>query len=170
MKYLSVALAGILFLACNQPSTKNQQASSAGDDTALSKNFNAFLDDYYQQNLKLFPLNATQIGDERYDDLLYADFTDSYRAGVKNFDGEYLDKLSKYNRDQLNENDQLSYDILKYTLAMDSAGMKFHDNYFPFDQFNGIPLVMGEFGTGSGDQPFKTVKNYENWLEQNLCV
>ena len=37
--------------------------------------------------------------------------------------------------------------------------------YMPFNQFEGIPLFLGQMGSGSGIQPFKTVEDYQNWIE-----
>jgi uncharacterized protein (DUF885 family) len=36
----------------------------------------------------------------------------------------------------------------------------------PFAQFFSVPLTMGQLGNGNGNQPFKTVKDYDNWLER----
>ncbi|MEJ7684687.1 MAG: DUF885 family protein [Segetibacter sp.] len=44
--------------------------------------------------------------------------------------------------------------------------MSFTDNYIPFQQFWGLPLTMGQFGSGDGNQPFKTVKDYEDWISR----
>jgi hypothetical protein len=49
------------------------------------KNLNQILDDYYEERLIYFPLEATAIADSRYNDKLYADFTDSYREKLKTF-------------------------------------------------------------------------------------
>ena len=38
--------------------------------------------------------------------------------------------------------------------------------YIPFNQFGGIPLWMGQAGSGDGSQPFKTVADYDNWLKR----
>ncbi|HUM46512.1 MAG TPA: DUF885 domain-containing protein, partial [Chitinophagales bacterium] len=34
----------------------------------------------------------------------------------------------------------------------------------PINQFWSLTLTMGQLGSGTGNQPFKTVKDYENWL------
>jgi uncharacterized protein (DUF885 family) len=47
---------------------------------------------------------------------------------------------------------------------MSIEGLSFHDNYIPFQQFWGLPLTMGQLGSGDGFQPFKTEKDYTNWL------
>ena len=43
---------------------------------------------------------------------------------------------------------------------------KQHFEYMPFDQFNSLPLIMGQLGSGEGMQPFKTVKDYNRWLKR----
>jgi len=49
---------------------------------------------------------------------------------------------------------------------MSLEGLSFHDNYMPFQQFWGLPLTMGQLGSGTGNQPFKTVKDYDDWLSR----
>jgi uncharacterized protein (DUF885 family) len=36
----------------------------------------------------------------------------------------------------------------------------------PFQQFWALPLTLGQMGSGTGSQPFKTVSDYENWLKR----
>ena len=50
-----------------------------------SEQLNDLFDRYYEDKLKLFPLEATSIGDKRYNDLLPVDFTDSYRIKLSEF-------------------------------------------------------------------------------------
>lgn len=161
---LSVIVIALTFSSCKRTSSGQNDKMNA--DTAANVSFNKMLDQYYEDRLKFFPLEATAIGDARYDDRLYADFTEGYRAKLKAYYRQYLDSLQNYNRDQLKENDQISYDILKYELTTSIEGLQFHTNYFPLDQFNGVHLEMGKLGTGTGNQPFKTVENYENWLKR----
>ncbi len=158
-------LCSVVF-ACKQQPSSQAQNERMNNDTAANASFNRMLDSYYEDRLKLNPLEATAIGDERYNDKLYADFTDDFRIRLKTFYQQYLDSLLHYDRMTLNDNDQISYDILKYELNTDIAGLQFPINYFPFDQFNGIHILMGELGTGSGNQPFKSVKNYDDWLKR----
>ena len=48
-----------------------------------NKELLSFFKIYSEASLKLFPFKATSIGDSRYNDLLFADFTNSYRATLK---------------------------------------------------------------------------------------
>lgn len=161
--FFSVLL-GICF-SCRQ-SSSIRESNEDGNDTISNAAFNKMLDQYYEDRLRLFPLEATAIGDERYNSKLYVDFADSYRLQLKSWLQQYLDSLRQYNRAVLNENDQISFDILKYGLTTDLEGLQFPINFYPFDQFNGVHIAMGQLGTGTGNQPFKTVKDYEDWLKR----
>jgi len=133
---------------------------------AENKTFSAMCEQYYQDGLKLNPLNATYIGDERYNDLLANDGSQAYIKEYKSFNERYLDSLTKYKRDDLNANDRLSFDDLKDQLEINLEGLKYHPEYLPFNQMFALPLTIGQLGSGTGAQPFKTVKDYEDWLKR----
>lgn len=124
----------------------------------------ALFDKYYEERLQLFPLEATSVGDDRYNDKLYADFTDSYRKKLKDFYSRYLIYAEKFSNKTLNENDKLNHEIFTHELDMYVEGLALKDNYMPANQFYGLPITMGQLGSGEGNQPFKTVKDYNNWL------
>ena len=139
-----------------------------------NKEFGLVLDAYYNDRMKFYPVEATQNGDYRFNDQLPISFTDSYLDTLRNFYAGYLDQVLVFNRDKLNQNDQISYDIIVRQLKLDMEGIDLHlvvDNvtqpnvqYMPFTQFEGIPIFLGEMGSGTGIQPFKTVQDYNNWI------
>jgi uncharacterized protein (DUF885 family) len=140
-----------------------------------NKELAALLDKYYDERMQLFPLEATINGDNRFNDELPIDFTDAYRAKLKDFYSKYLSEINEFDRDHLNDNDKISYDILKYELQTDLQGLSLHymassgtpdNDLIPFDQFWGLPLTLGQMGNGSGSQPFKTVQDYDNWIKR----
>ena len=135
-----------------------------------NKELSALLDKYYEERLQLFPLEATSIGDNRYNDKLYIDFTDSYRLKQKEFYNRYLIYITKFERDALNDNDKLSFDAFKREMEINIEGLKFHDNYFPLNQFASAHLTFGQLGSGSVIQPFKTVKDYDDWLQRMAVI
>jgi len=159
MKKIAVALVLMGVVAgCKQ---KDKTTASAGD-TKLNKLFVQYYGDY----LKLNPFTATYAGDDRFNDLLPNDGSAAYIQSVKTFDKQYLDSLSKYDPAKLDENDKLSYDILKDELEMSLEGYNYHFEYLPFNQMTSLPLMMAQLGSGTGAQPFKTVKDYDNWLKR----
>lgn len=131
-----------------------------------NQNFAALCEQYYQEGLKLNPLSATFAGDERYNDLLPNDGSQAYRDAYRSFNQKFLDSLSHYDRASLNANDQLSFDFLQDELNVNKEGMKYHFEYLPFNQMFALPLTIGQLGSGTGAQPFKTVKNYDDWLKR----
>jgi uncharacterized protein (DUF885 family) len=158
-KLLFLLLVSYFIMACNQ--TDKPAAS-----TESNKELADFFEKYHEELLQLYPLAATLEGDNRYNDLLPVDFTDSYRKKTKDFYQNYLDQLKKFDKDKLNDKDKLSYDIFKYTMDLNIEGYKFPDNYIPFNQFYALPISLGQFGSGEGVQPFKTVKDYDDWLKR----
>src|SRR5215510_15995686 len=150
-----------LVMACNQNEKKPAEAAAVvANNKELAEMFKLFHEDF----LRLNPLSATVEGDARYNDQLPLDFTDAYRDKLKSFYQSYLGELKKFNRDSLNESDKLSYDIFEYTMNINIESFQFPDNYMPFNQYSGMHLIMGQFASGSSAQPFKTVKDYDNWM------
>lgn len=155
-KIVVAVFAILLFTACklsNNNATKEPNTELA-----------ALFDQYFAERMQLFPLESTTNGDSLYNDKLYADFTDSRRATIKAFYKRYQTLLSKFDPDALNENDKISYNIFKYEMESSLKGLSFNDNLIPANQFWSLPLTLGQLGSGDGSQPFKTVKDYDNWL------
>ena len=76
------------------------------------------LENYYNERMQLLPLEATANGDTRYNNLLPADFTDSYRSKLKDFFTRYKNAIGKFDPATLNENDKKSYLIFTYEMDM----------------------------------------------------
>ena len=134
------------------------------------------LNDYYKERMKYYPVEATQNGDTSYNDQLPVDFTDGYMDTLRNFYSRYLDKVLVFERDKLNDNDQISYDIFTREMKINLEGLDLHLDistvwmpniqYIPFTQFEGLPIFLGQMGSGSGIQPFNTVTDYDNWIKR----
>ncbi|MBK5286749.1 MAG: DUF885 domain-containing protein, partial [Bacteroidia bacterium] len=99
----------------------------------------------------------------RYNDQLPCDISDSYREIIKSFYQRYLEEISKFNRDELKGQDVLSYDVFKREMKIQLEGLSFNDNLIPINQFWGMHLTFAQLGSGAGNQPFKTVKDYEDF-------
>jgi uncharacterized protein (DUF885 family) len=155
MKKIGMLLGAVALLAaCKQPAKQ------------ANKDFDQVLNNYYEDRIKLFPLEATFAGDARYNDLLPNDGSQQFINQAKALYTKYLDELHKFKREDLSEQDQLSYDVLNYQAGVQLEGYKYHFEYLPFNQMNALPLIMGQLGSGTGAQPFKTVKDYDNWLKR----
>lgn len=151
----------VCFISCKTVSTVKTD-NSAASQTRLT----LMLEKYYEERLQFAPLEATIIGDNRYNHLLTLDFTESYRDSLKSFYTKYLNEVSSFNYNDLNETDKISYAIFKREMEINIEAFTFHDNYIPFNQFYGLPLTMGILGSGTGFHPFKTEKDYQDWMSR----
>jgi len=129
-----------------------------------SRDIHTLFENYYQDRLKIFPIEASIQGDNRYNNLLPVDISESYRETERNFFRSYLDSLKEYKRESLKTIDQDSYDILRHELEIGLAGLSFNDYLMPINQFSCLTLVFGQMGTGTSFQPFKNAKDYDDFL------
>ncbi|MCI1187041.1 DUF885 domain-containing protein [Hymenobacter sp. DH14] len=166
-----IALAGLvaaaLTTACNQTKTTETATTSAPGSAAAAdstKGLNGLFASFWEKQSRLDPLSATAQGDNRFNDQLPNDQTQAYRDTLRTFYQDYLTRLGKFDRAALDENDKISYDIFQYDLKQRVDGLKLNTWMLPFQQFWGLPISMGQFGSGQGNQPFKTVQDYDNWL------
>lgn len=129
---------------------------------------NAVLDqlaeDYFQEGLAIRPVQATSIGDNRYNNLYIADFSHSVRARSKAIDEKYYELLSKVDRGSLDERHRITYDVLQTRFSNAFADNKFPSNLMPLNQFNNFTAGFVQLGAGNGLHPFKTVKDYDDFL------
>lgn len=159
---LSFCTAIIFAVSCESPVKKEND----------SIRFHTMLDNYWQELLKLQPLDATQFGDNSLNDQFVNTCTQAYRNDVRNFYLRYQDSLKKMNPDNLNEEDVMSYNVLKYDVEIQLEKTRYDTWKIPFtpigDASNtvsaNIVLAMGQYGSGESSQPFKTVNDYDNWL------
>jgi uncharacterized protein (DUF885 family) len=158
MKKLILFISIISFLSCQK------EKNAAQKNPQLDK----IISDYYEDQLKLSPISATFNGDNRYNDLLNIDFTDSHRALVKSILEKYQKSLQEIDRKSLTTNDQLTYDLIERDVKLGMEGLSFPENLIPLNQFYGFHLTFAQLGSGSVIQPFVTVKDYDNWSKRML--
>lgn len=123
-------------------------------------------DDYHAEYLVMFPLNATSFGVSQYNDQLQLDISEDFVAKAKRFYEKTLGRLQGVDVTKASPTNQLMAEVLTYELETRSKALEFGFERIPFNQFDGLPLMFAQLGSGSSSQPFKTVKDYENWLKR----
>ncbi|QQV02431.1 MULTISPECIES: DUF885 domain-containing protein [Chryseobacterium] len=139
-------------------------------DSPLTKvtptNIDSIASKYYEQYLKLYPLEATSQGDLRYNDQLPVNIDKDFIAGEIAFYNSVLNQLKNVDYNSLSDYDKVVYDVLDFTLNDKIEAFAYHPEYIPFTQFGGLPLNFPLYGSGQGSQPFNTEKDYEDWLKR----
>ena len=128
--------------------------------------FKTLTDKYFDDKNALNPLDATQNGQNEYNDQLQFEMTDSYRKKQSKFFDKYESELAKIDRESLSTEEKNSFDIIKWEVEIGKSFLKQNANLTPIHQFWGTHLTMAQFASGDSSQPFKTEKDYTNFLKR----
>ncbi|MCG6156941.1 DUF885 domain-containing protein [Rubinisphaera margarita] len=131
-------------------------APAFADDAA---EFHELLDEHWEWKLESNPLEATYLGDKRFNDrwpdLRPATFQEEQKQ-LQNF----LKQLRTIDASQLQGEDAVSYQLFERQLRMQIEGFRYGWHFVPFNQRGGVQTA-----NEIADQlSFKTVKDYEDWL------
>ena len=161
--FLLAALAG-----CGKVSAppNTQSAKTVATAEAQAHTLDELVEGYYDRYLQLDPITATAVGDHRYDDRLPNNLSESWLADALALEQESLEQLQRVDREALDERSRLTYDAFKYGRELAIDGFRFPSELLPIDQFSSLPLLFAQMGSGSGIQPFQTVRDYENFLKR----
>lgn len=145
-----------------------QSCKTAEKDVTKEDNkaLNAILENYYQDKMKYFPIDATFAGENKYNNLLPNYLDDAVIGQIKAFFTKYKNEIAKFDDADLSNNDKMSKALLTWECNINLEGYNYHEELLPINQFQSIPLTIGQLAGGTSAQPFKSVKDYENWLER----
>lgn len=160
MKKITILVLSIAVLQSCKSEPKTEVSPNLGAE------FAAVLDGYYEDGLKLSPINATTAGDHRYDDSFPNSLADDHIAKVKAYYEAYKVKLDSFPDDQLSSSEQMSKAILQWECDINLNEFNYNANLTPIDQMWSPNLFMGQLASGSSAQPFNTVEDYENWMKR----
>jgi uncharacterized protein (DUF885 family) len=159
---LSAVLAAVCLIAACGSSEEPATTQAVDAGTAL----HALFDEHFERNLELNPLSATFIGDYRYNDRMANSNSPEYLATAQAMDEEFLRRLLEIDRTQLGYQDQLSYDIFRINREQSLEGNQFPFHLQPINQFYSITNFFVQLGSGASAHPFKTVKDYDDFLSR----
>jgi len=128
--------------------------------------FKKLTDNYFDDKNALSPLDATVNGQNQYNDQLVFEMTDSYRKKQADFFEKYENELTKVSTEKLSAEELNSYEIIKWEVEVGKEILKQPTNLMPIQQFWGTHLTMAQYASGSAAQPFKTEKDYKNFLKR----
>ena len=152
-KTITLLMSILVFFSCNFNNDKSLEIAQV-------------FENYYQESLKLYPLQATSQGDLRYNDFLPNDLSDEFRKKEIEFYTFYKSQLNNFPDHTLNENDLLSKKVLLWECDLSLKRLTFNEQYTPINQMWTLQLTIGQYAAGLSAQPFKTIKDYNNWLKR----
>ncbi len=125
---------------------------------------NNIAENYYKERMQLFPFEAQANGINDYNDRFPIDISQTFRDSLGRFAWKIKAQLGELKNKKLGDNAQITSDILNWENDRIIESLKFPDNLSPINQFWGKTIDLGQLGSGESAQPFKTKKDYENWL------
>lgn len=124
----------------------------------------ALADRYFEEKLRLNPIQATAIGDERYEGDLAIDIAPEHRRQrMALYQSVALD-LAHIQRKALGSTDRLNHDLLNHAVSSLLSLEQFPSSLLPIDQMDSLPLLLANWSSGEGEQPLRTLANYERFL------
>ena len=161
---VSLSLATALAACSPSSGPKAGEASSQAPQADKAAQLNQLYADYWEGVLKLNPLQATFQGDNRYNDQLPDSASAEYRKQSHDFTVEWLGKVEALGEAGLSGQALLSYRIFVEEQKQSLEGEKFPSWMMPINQMGSTVSYAVMLGSGEVAQPFKTVKDYDNWL------
>jgi uncharacterized protein (DUF885 family) len=156
---LTVAAAALPAFAADTP-------KAAATESAKAQKLTALYEQFWEENLKLNPLQATFQGDPRYNDQLPNFLSAEYRQQQHDFNARWLKTIEDIGSDGLDGQALLSYQIFVRDAKNSLEGEQFPGWMQPINQFYNFAAMAVQLGAGTGAQPFKTVQDYDNWRKR----
>lgn len=150
-------LAALLLAACaSQPAGKMTAAERA----------DRIYREYFQAQLELNPIQASAIGDDRYNDRFEVSISPEWRERSLETDKEFLRRISEIAPDELEGQDRLSYEIFVHDLERSIEAVQFPSHLLPLNQFYSTPNFFAQLGSGSSLHPFRKARDYDDFLKR----
>lgn len=125
-----------------------------------------FVEAYFEEQLALNPVDATFIGDNRYNDRLPNDIAPEEVAARLAVEQRYLDAALRYDIGQLSAADRLTWDVFVEQRRTRLASAQFPSHLLPVNQLYSLPLLLPMLASGSSAQPFANAQDYDNFAKR----
>ncbi len=150
----------LVLLAAAQLGACASAPRSVSPDAAL----NALVEEYFDRSLELSPMDATSIGDPRFDDRLDETTTAGFRERLLANDRAYLDRARLIDAAKLSPGARITWEIFTGERELALEGQKYPEELLPLNQMSSLPIDLAVYGSGSGPQPFKDARDYDRFL------
>ena len=139
---------------------------SGSQSSTESQQLRQILEDYFEEFLKLAPLFATSIGDNRYNDRLGIVISEEQRGQRRALYRNYQKRIATIPKERLGTDDQLILAVFERTLTRNLEALQFSQHLQPVRQLSSMAVDFPVIGSGTGVHPFKSVTDYDNFLKR----
>ena len=125
------------------------------------KKFKEFLDENWQDSMEKSPLFASLLGDKRYDDKVSSNSIEDFFS-EKEYESYVLEVLNQIDPNNLSEEDQLNYRLLKSDYEISLEGREYPGYYMRLNQRGGVQ----DYYLYGNRLNFTDLQSYKNWFER----
>jgi uncharacterized protein (DUF885 family) len=121
--------------------------------------------DYDRDVTPYHPFTASEAGLRQYDRVLANSIGQEYRAGLAALCARYLTAVRRIDPGGLDEHERVTRDVFEFNLDTCDQRLRQPWHLLPVDQVGrSLPTEFAVIGAGRGVHPFKTPRNYEDFL------
>jgi uncharacterized protein (DUF885 family) len=162
----------VIMISCKG---EHQVTTTSDTNSAIDSLFTEF----YSFKKSINPIEATKAGYQKYNDTVANYISDDYQLHLKDRYTYFLDALSQYDSLSLSSENWMSLKVMEWDCSIKLEGLMnplttiaspIYDlpsfELMPLFQIQSLHLYMAQLSAGSSVQPFKTEKDYSNWLQR----
>ena len=151
----------------------------APKDTVHHEDVSVLFEDYQQFRLRINPIEATKAGYTAYNDTIANYVSNDYKNHLLTAYTQFLGRIATVDTSSLESTQKLALDVMDWECSIKKEGLEnslasiTSPMYnlptlqaFPLGQIQSLHLYVAQLAGGSSVHPFKTVKNYEDWLKR----
>lgn len=171
--FRATLLFAILFLlaACGGETGQETKPAAEPAQAPAAEQLDSLYAQYWEQSLERNPLQATFIGDPRFNDQLPNSLSPEHRAESQAIAEDWLARARALGEGAGLEGQALiSYQVFVADLEGELEGYRYPDHLMPLNQFRNMAGQFAMLGSGTSAQPFKTVEDYDNWLSRASAI
>ncbi len=157
---LALALTVLAGSAASAPRAA-AQTPAAGGQASADAALDALMASAWERELRESPVGASLNGFHQYDDR-WGDASLEAIAREHTEDQETLDRLAEIDRDALDAEHRLDYELFHYRYQRGVESYPFHRYLMPISQLSGIQLESSLVRT----LRFQTTEDYANWVKR----
>lgn len=161
-----------LFLIGCKESEKNLE-------TGQAENLDSLFEDYQTFKLAINPIEATKAGYAQYNDTIANYVSDEYQMYLLANYNSFLERIEKVDTSGLGETQKLALGVMEWDCDIKKEGLSTPLTVvtspiynlptlelFPLGQIQSLHLYVAQLAGGTSVHPFKTPKDYEDWLNR----
>ncbi len=168
-----LAIPFLFFTSCGE------RTKTSGATPAQHAGLDSLFQEYYQFKKRINPLEATKAGDSIYNDQLANYISDDYQQDLIANYTHFLEELKRFRNSEITATQGLSKAVMEWDCNIKREGLTnnlvtiaspMYDlptfELMPLLQIQSLHLYFSQVAAGNSVQPFRTPKDYENWLNR----